>query len=535
MKSLWRIPDFLDLELFFIQDKQLEEEQGAAALHDRDRKLYLDAIEPDIDEGTEPDREWLIYRWLQERRSLENQKYDGHALLPGRMWYELYGLFWSLFSFLAMASGAGLAWSFLSYTGVQPVNVSLFFLVFVGLQVCVLLSLLLVFAYRRVRGLDLRSSLVLSLVHKGLNGFLFKIRKYGLDGMESRRRLQFAAALATVRMRGKGYGALFSWPLFLLFQLFGIAFNCGVLGVLLVKVAGSDLAFGWQSTIQLSSEFVARLVQWVAVPWSWLPGSATYPDLSQIEGSRMILKDGFYHLASSDLVSWWPFLALSICCYCLLPRIILFVVGTFGRKKSFARISFHRPDHNQLLHRLLSPRLETSPKKNVGKPPLTVPVYQEDTSQTEEGKKRLAEKKIINGELLALIPDELFEDVDSVRLEWFCQQAFGYTVGRILRISEEYSDSTMVLKQIKQGAEANCSALLILQEAWQPPIQEVLRFLRELRLHCDEETHIIVALVGKPDPDTLFTQVTDTDLHIWQQKIATLLDPCLQLSPLVIE
>ena len=85
MKSLWRIPDFLDLELFFIQDKQLEEEQGAAALHDRDRKLYLDAIEPDIDEGTEPDREWLIYRWLQERRSLENQKYDGHALLPGRM------------------------------------------------------------------------------------------------------------------------------------------------------------------------------------------------------------------------------------------------------------------------------------------------------------------------------------------------------------------------------------------------------------------------------------------------------------------
>jgi hypothetical protein len=74
-----------------------------------------------------------------------------------------------------------------------------------------------------------------------------------------------------------------------------------------------------------------------------------------------------------------------------------------------------------------------------------------------------------------------------------------------------------------------------LQEAWQPPIQEVLRFLRELRLHCDEETHIIVALVGKPDPDTLFTQVTDTDLHIWQQKIATLLDPCLQLSPLVIE
>ncbi|HIQ37970.1 MAG TPA: DUF2868 domain-containing protein [Desulfocapsa sulfexigens] len=535
MKSLWRIPDFLDLELFFIQDKQLEKEQGTAALRDRDRNLYLDAIEPDLDEGTEPGREWLLYRWLQERRSLENQKYDGHALLPGRMWYELYGLFWSFFSFLAMASGAGLAWSFLSYTGAQPVNVSLFFLVFVGLQVCVLLFLLLVFAYRRVRGLDLRSSLLLSLVNKGLNGFLFKIRKYGLSRMESRRRSQFAAALAAVRTRGKGYGALFSWPLFLLFQLFGIAFNCGVLGVLLVKVASSDLAFGWQSTIQLSSEFVARLVQWIAVPWSWMLGSATYPDVNQVEGSRMILKDGFYHLASSDLVSWWPFLALSICCYCLLPRMVLFAAGTFGRKKSLARISFHRPDHNQLLHRLLSPRLETSPKKIAAASPLTAPAYQEDVLQAEEGKKRIPAQKNVNGKLLALIPDELFDDVDPARLEQFCQQDFGYTVGRTLRINEEYSDNRMIFNQIKEGADLNCPALLILQEAWQPPIQEVLRFLRELRLHCDEETHIIVALVGKPDPDTLFTRVADTDLHIWQQKIATLLDPCLQLSPLVAE
>ncbi len=544
MKSLWRIPDFLDLELFFIQDKQLEEEQGIAALRDRDRNLYLDAVEPELEEGTEPDREWLIHRWLQERRSLENQECDGQALLPGRMWYELYGLFWSLFSFLAMASGAGLAWSFLSYSGAEPVNVSLFFLVFVGFQVCILLALLLIWIFRRVRGLDLRSSLLLSLVNKGLNAFLFKIRKYGLDSMESSRRSQFAAALAAVRTRGKGYGALFSWPVFLLFQLFGIAFNFGVLGVLLVKVASSDLAFGWQSTIQLSSQFVARLVQWIAVPWSWLLGSATYPDLSQIQGSRMILKDGFYHLISSDLVSWWPFLCLAICCYCLLPRIVLFMAGTFWRKKSLARISFHRPDHNQLLHRLLSPRLETSPQKTVEKKPLTVPVepkqerqFVKDSkstpAQTVEQKDSKKESIVINGELLALIPDELIDDCDFSQLGQLCQQAFGYTVGRSLRINEEYSDNNLIFTQLKQEIDSTCPPLLILQEAWQPPIQEMLRFLSELRLHCDEETHIIVALIGKPNPDTLFTKVAKTDLSIWQQKTATLLDPCLQLSPLV--
>jgi uncharacterized protein DUF2868 len=533
MKALWRIPDFLDLEYFFIQDKHLAEEEGSTMLRERDRMLYLDEIAPDLDEGAEPDREWLVFRWLQERRRCENQAHDGQVLLPGRMWYELYGLFWSLFSFLAMASGGGLAWSFLSYSGKQPVNVSLFFFVFVGGQLCFLLSLLLVWGYRRLRGFDLRSSLLLSLVNKGLNAFLFKIRRYGLDSMESRKRSQFAGALAAVRTRGKGYGALFSWPLFLLFQLFGIAFNFGVLGVLLVKVASSDLAFGWQSTIQLSSQFMASLVQWLALPWSWLLGSASYPDLGQIEGSRMILKDGFYHLTSSDLVSWWPFLCLAICCYCLLPRMVLFAAGTFGRKCSLARVSFHRPDHNQLLHRLLTPRLETRPQKRAEEGSSAVAVGLEQEFQEEQVGAVFEQKSPVNGELLALIPDELFDDCDPTRLGQLCEEAFGYTVARSLRFNEKHSDNEMVLGQLKQGSGSHCPPLLILQEAWQPPIQEMLRFLRELRLHCDEETVIIVALIGKPDPETLFTPVTDTDLHIWQQKVATLSDPCLQLSSLV--
>ncbi len=546
MKQLWRIPDFLDLEYFFIQDKQLEEEKGASMLRDRDRNFYLNDIAQEF-EATGSDREWLIHRWLQGRRSRENKKsQDGQALLPGRMWYELYGLFWSVFSFLAMATGAGLAYSFLTYSGKQPVNVSLFSLVFVGFQILFLVALFLAWIYRKIRGLDLRSSLLLSLVNKGLNSFLFKIRKYGLDSMGGMRRSQFAAALAAVRARGKGYGALFFWPLFLLFQLFGIAFNFGVLGALLVKVASSDLAFGWQSTIQLSSQFVSKIVQWLAFPWSWLLGSTSYPSLHQIEGSRMILKDGFYHLASGDLVSWWPFLCLAICCYCLLPRILLFVAGFFARNRALACISFDRADHNQLLHRLLTPRLETSIRKEVADEPaveLAVEVKPYTPHQQESsvsGEEEVVEKILpqqdtiaVNGNLLALIPDELFDDCDSVELGQFCQKAFGYKVGRSLRINEEYSDNSTIIKNLQQNGEASCPPLLILQEAWQPPIQEMLRFLRELRAHCNDETHIIVALVGKPKPDTLFTRVAENDLKIWQQKMATLIDPCLQLSPLV--
>lgn len=522
MKQTWRIPDFLDLEYFFASDKHFAEEQGEAPLRERDRELYIGTIGGEDGESN-PNREWLIYRWLQERKRSENKEQGGQALLPGRMWYELYGLFWSVFSFLAFLVGGGICYSYLSYSGEQPVNVSLFFLVFVGFQFLLLLLLPVGWLLRNIRGLGLRDSLLLSLVNKGLNRFLFKIRKSGFDQMGNKRKLHFAASLAAVQTRGKGYGALFFWPLFLLFQLFGIAFNFGVLAALLVKVASSDLAFGWQSTIQLSSEFVAGLVQAIALPWSWfLTGS--YPSLEQIEGSRMVLKDGFYHLANADLVSWWPFLCLAVCCYCLLPRILLFVFGSMARKRSLAAVSFTRAEHNQLQHRLLTPRLKTQIVQTIKREQVTP--SNERTSETAVVKRQKVTGEIthsaVNGSLLALIPDELFDDCKHEDLENYCEQRFGYTIQRIVRLDEQY-----------ECLEDCSSPLLLLQEAWQPPILELINFLKQLRENCDEDTHIIVALIGKPKPDSLFTPVTGQDLQIWQQKIALLADPHLQLAVLV--
>lgn len=533
MKTQWRIPDFIDLEYFFIQDKQLAEKEGSSVLRERDRKLYLNALKPLLGEEGEPERSWLIWQWLQERRSIEREHSEAPALLPSRMWYELYGLFWSVLSFFALFSGAGLAWSLLSYSGVQPVNVSFFFLVFVGLQLVILTALFLLISYRRLRGLDLRNSLLITMVSRGLNALLFKVRKYGLGTRGEGRRNQFAMALAAVRTRGKGYGALFSWPLFLLFQLFGIAFNCGVLGVLLIKVAISDLAFGWQSSIRVSAEFVAGLVKGIALPWSWLLGAGSYPNFDQVAGSRMVLKDGFYHLSSTDLVSWWPFLGMAICCYCLLPRVLLFVAGIRGRNRALARVSFQRPDHNQLVHRLLSPRLEVRLQQK--EQPQVQPVFRSNATSSERmgAVAQVRPGAAVNGSLLALIPDELFSDCDVALLDELSRQTFGYNVTDTVRINEEYRSDVEVLNFLRGEGGRVSSALLIIQEAWQPPIREMLSFLRSLRLELDEETTMIVALVGKPNGETMLTPVSENDLRIWRQGTAGLMDPCLQVTALV--
>jgi len=521
MKQIWRIPDFLDLEYFFAGDRQLAEEEGETVLRDRDRELYLQHIGGEDAEGV-PEREWLIHRWLQERRRLENEEQGGQALLPGRMWYELYGLFWSVFAFLAFGAGGTVCYSYLSYAGEQPVNVSLFFLVFVGLQLLFLFLLPLAWLLRKLRGHDLRDSLLLSLVNKGLNRFLFAVRRRGFDQMGSMRKQQFAASLAAVQSRGKGYGAVFFWPLFLLFQLFGIAFNFGVLSALLLKVATSDLAFGWQSTIQLSSTVVAGWVERISLPWSWFVEGG-YPSSEQVEGSRMILKDGFYHLSNADLVSWWPFLCLAICCYCLLPRLLLFVFGRMAGKQSLAAVSFTRAEHNQLQHRLLTPRLQTQRINDVKN---TVSGDVERTEETytvvEKEEEEQAPVSAVNGALLALIPDEIFDDCKQTELAVLCKQRFGYDLQNCIRLDGQY-----------ETPETNASALLLLQEAWQPPILELIHFIKQLRKQSGEEKHIIVALIGKPDPETLFTGVSKQDLQIWQQKIALLADPCLQLAVLV--
>ena len=237
----------------------------------------------------------------------------------------------------------------------------------------------------------------------------------------------------------------------------------------------------------------------------------------------MVLKDGFYNLASSDLVSWWPFLCLAICCYCLLPRISLFLLGSMARKRALAAVHFTRAEHNQLVHRLLTPRLSTQQvasssgeatveDRSRGKEPLP-------DSETPEQEQSVA---AVNGRLLALIPDEIYDSCDQGELANYCTSRFGYSLEQVVRL-----DGQLELPKSCTGP------LLLLQEAWQPPILELLDLVKTLREKNDVSTHIIVALIGKPQAETLFTPVSKLDMQIWQTKIALLADPHLQLTPLV--
>lgn len=81
--------------------------------------------------------------------------------------------------------------------------------------------------------------------------------------------------------------------------------------------------------------------------------------------------------------------------------------------------------------------------------------------------------------------------------------------------------------------EAKNNDLLILLEAWQPPIEELISWLKLVRQHLGPDALIFLALIGKPNAETLLTPVLPQHIKIWQYTIAKLGDSGLQLIELV--
>ena len=75
--------------------------------------------------------------------------------------------------------------------------------------------------------------------------------------------------------------------------------------------------------------------------------------------------------------------------------------------------------------------------------------------------------------------------------------------------------------------------ILILTEAWQPPLIEDIAFIKALRHQLGDHIPILIVLIGKPRPDTIFTPVKPINWQTWKDKIAAMGDPYLRTERLV--
>ena len=182
---------------------------------------------------------------------------------------------------------------------------------------------------------------------------------FGADGIANRwlERLTGFRSL-TRKWPANTTSALIEAQLQLLPQWFTVGLFVGSLLALFVLVMFTDLAFGWSTTIEMEADSVASACRTLAWPWSgWLPGAV--PDMALVESSRFFrLEDRDLDRASAaSLGQWWPFVAMCILVWGLLPRVLLMAGLNLRKRRACRQMLLAHPEVQALLERLQSKRL----------------------------------------------------------------------------------------------------------------------------------------------------------------------------------
>jgi len=531
MKTPWQIKDLIDLEYFLHIDSEDTHPGRRSNIEARDRDIFLKVVHPRLRQTSAFPRRLVIKSWLDRRREVKMKTTAAEAVLPGEAYAETFRLLGYGLFILGGLSGIGLAIALLSYTGTTPLNISVFLGAAVFVQILLVLLLGGLLLVRMIRPHLFYSSVVYSVLSRLIIALYKKFKLRITSSLSGARRDSLAALLGLVRGKKQVYGSLFYWPVFILAQLFGIGFNLGILGATLLRVLGTDMAFGWQSTVQVSATAVHLIVKWMAAPWAgFVPPELAYPTLSQIEGSRLVLKDGIYHLITPDLVAWWPFLCFAVLAYGLLPRLLLFILGWQIQRHLLAKINFTQGICDQLVDRMTTPQVKFGDRSKApvssGSNKKTAPISQKTLTRHENTG--------VEKQLIILVPDDLFDACEDKDLQNVITQAMGGRITKTIRLEDADMDDVAALNRlIPAGPKNSWTHVLILQEAWQPPIVENIVFIKALRHHLGDQTPILVGLIGKPAPSTIFTRVTPTNWQTWKERLMTLGDPYLRLEKLV--
>ncbi len=517
MKTTWHYKHIIDLEYLCNQDVDVDNN----TLHQRDRNIFLDN-QKKLGIARDASNHQLLGTWLAKRTEQNFSAPEQKS--PGAIFSDSYLLARNLAIIFGILFGLTGGFSFFTYTGTTPVNVFHFLLLFVVSQLIFVGFLLGALLLRSLLpGVKIPSFYAL-LLRRMIGKSIAFFHKQWLRTATTEKRISVNHTLGIFKARSTIYSSLLYWPIFALCQLFAIGFNIGLLSATLIKISTSDIAFGWQSTMQFSAEAIHHFVMLAALPWSWfVPQANSIPTLAEIEGSRIILKEGIYHLTTGNLIAWWPFLVFCLLFYGLFFRLTLFLIGKVFERRSLHKIKLDTPACLALIRRMQTPLVttqaapETKKSTSAGNPAFMQQPHPGSFPQLLEQ--------------VVLIPDDIFPLTPPQTLEPFLQLQ-GCTIKEVHRFMISFDNDQQLQQLLAERAWQPGEGIFILMEAWMVPLVDFLTYLKELRTILPENTIIHLGLVGRPDA-TVFTPAAPTDLTLWRQKIEALGDPYLSIFSLI--
>jgi hypothetical protein len=505
MRDTWTLQDILDLDYFCTHS--LDNDTRGEDQHKTAREIFLAAER----HGNGPPLSHLqcLRIWLAHQRTEHTS--TSLSPPPGKWLEEVLCSFKYLLLLSGLLFGCGLGLSYFAYTGRTPLNVFTFFTVFILPQLLLLAIFLLhVVAAKLTR--QPRNRLQ-QLTMPVFIRFVGMVKRFAPAGLTAENRQSFSRQLVEKN------SILFVGPLFISSQLFGIAFNIGLVAVTLFKVITTDLAFGWQTTLQFGTEKLYFWVQVLAWPWSWLPAAdVSLPTPAQIEGSRIILKDGIYHLLTENLTSWWPFLLLCLLCYGLLPRLLLLLYGFFLKRRIFHRFLGQR-QFRAISRRMLTPLVST---QAVAPPSPRSSAVEGDIQNAVVHTEETAPKH----DCVVLVPDEIFA-VCNPEILLQLLSPLGYQAVERRRILRNYEED----RSMVEGISRVQLPLIVLFEAWMPPIREHLLLLKKLDEALPDDIPLAICLLGKPSAAKPYNRARPGEIRLWQKMIRQYCRNVLILEP----
>ena len=115
----------------------------------------------------------------------------------------------------------------------------------------------------------------------------------------------------------------------------------------------------------------------------------------------------------------------------------------------------------------------------------------------------------------------------------------GLDFDQLLGEIKDYLDHNIVVEEPGDTPHKNVPttmpvlSIILLQEAWQPPIREMIQLLKEIRKTAGNKFPLIIVLVGKPYDGNFFTPVDEVDWKVWKMKATEIGDPYLSVEKLV--
>ncbi|MGI9460755.1 MAG: DUF2868 domain-containing protein, partial [Pirellulales bacterium] len=288
------------------------------------------------------DRRKLFLCWLGEERE------QGKNLYGRRFDDVLNFVHWLLF-FSGIVVGVMAVGSFLVYRDNVPINVSLFWFVFV------LVPWIFTFCFLLMSWVPVgERTYVLHPVGLLSSGVVKGISKIVPKMTDVNQR--WSDFVHVVHEQSSRLGLLSKQVIFGLSQLFALGFGLGALVVVGVKGLFLDLQLAWQ-TSWLTVEQMYSGVSFLSAPWAWfLPDWV--PTLEELQTSQFS-PAGELELVPESTHSLWYFVIGCLVFYSCLCRTLTFTAACLMKTHTLSTLSFDRQKDNSLIRRLVGPLFST--------------------------------------------------------------------------------------------------------------------------------------------------------------------------------